>query len=45
LATRSAGHKALKMEKKEITGPLNQALSEKRISKKGQKRATTYYVE
>jgi hypothetical protein len=36
--------KALKMEKKEITGPLNQALAEKRISKKGQKRATTYFA-
>jgi hypothetical protein len=37
--------KALKLDKKEITGPLSLALSEKRISKKGQKRSTTYFAK
>ena len=37
--------KVLKLDKKEITGPLNLALSEKKISKKGQKRSTTYFVK
>jgi len=36
--------KALKLDKKEITGPLNQALAAKKISKKGQKRSTTYFA-
>jgi hypothetical protein len=35
---------ALQLSKKEIVGPLNLALSEKKIVKKGQKRATTYFV-
>ena len=34
----------LKLSKKEIVGPLTLALSEKKIVKKGQKRATTYFV-
>jgi hypothetical protein len=36
--------KVLKLDKKEITGPLNQALAAKRITKKGQKRSTTYFA-
>jgi hypothetical protein len=35
---------ALNLSKKEIVGPLSLALSEKKIVKKGQKRATTYFV-
>jgi hypothetical protein len=35
---------ALKLDKKEITGPLNQALAGKKITKKGQKRSTTYFA-
>ena len=35
---------ALSLSKKEIVGPLTLALSEKKIVKKGQKRATTYFV-
>jgi hypothetical protein len=35
--------KELKLDKKEITGPLNQALAAKKITKKGQKRSTTYF--
>jgi hypothetical protein len=37
--------KALKLDKKEITGPLTQALAAKKISKKGEKRATTYSLK
>ncbi len=37
--------KVLKLSKKEIVGPLAQALSAKRITKKGQKRATTYFAK
>jgi hypothetical protein len=36
--------KALKLDKKEITGPLNQALAAKKVTKKGQKRSTTYFA-
>jgi hypothetical protein len=36
--------KVLKLDKKEITGPLNQALAAKKITKKGQKRSTTYFT-
>ncbi len=36
--------KALKLDKKEITRPLEQALGEKKITKKGQKRSTTYFA-
>jgi hypothetical protein len=35
---------ALSLSKKEIAGPLALALSEKKIVKRGQKRATTYFV-
>ena len=35
---------ALKLDKKEITGPLSQALAAKKITKKGQKRLTTYFA-
>jgi hypothetical protein len=35
--------KVLKVDKSEITGPLNQALAAKKITKKGQKRSTTYF--
>jgi len=37
--------KVLKLSKKEIVGPLTQALASKRITKKGQKRATTYFAK
>jgi hypothetical protein len=37
--------KVLKLDKKEITGPLNQALAAKKITKKGQKRSTTYFAK
>jgi hypothetical protein len=37
--------KELKLDKKEITGPLNQALAAKKITKKGQKRSTTYFAK
>lgn len=37
--------KVLKLSKKEIVGPLTQALGSKRITKKGQKRATTYFAK
>ena len=37
--------KVLKLDKKEITGPLNQALASKKITKKGQKRSTTYFAK
>jgi hypothetical protein len=37
--------KVLKLDKKEITGPLAQALSAKKITKKGQKRSTTYFAK
>jgi hypothetical protein len=36
--------KTLKLDKKEITGPLTQALAAKKITKRGQKRSTTYFV-
>jgi hypothetical protein len=36
--------KVLKLDKKEISGPLNEALEGKKISKKGQRRATTYFA-
>jgi hypothetical protein len=36
--------KVLKLDKKEITGPLNQALAAKKITKKGQRRSTTYFA-
>jgi hypothetical protein len=35
--------KLLKLDKKEISGPLAEALDGKKISKKGQRRATTYF--
>ncbi len=35
----------LKLDKKEITGPLTLALEGKKISKKGQKRSTTYFTK
>jgi hypothetical protein len=35
--------KVLKLDKKEITGPIAQALATKKIAKKGEKRATTYF--
>jgi hypothetical protein len=35
--------KVLKLSKKEITGPLAQALGAKQITKKGEKRSTTYF--
>jgi hypothetical protein len=37
--------KVLKLDKKEIVGPLAQALAAKKITKKGQKRATTYFAK
>ena len=37
--------KELKLDKKEITGPLMLALSKKKITKKGQKRSTTYFAK
>ena len=37
--------KVLKLDKKEITGPIAQALAAKKISKKGEKRATTYFTK
>ena len=37
--------KALKLDKKEITGPLNLALSTKKVVKTGQKRSTTYFAK
>ena len=37
--------KVLKLDKKEISGPISLALSEKKISKKGQKRSTTYFAK
>jgi hypothetical protein len=36
--------KVLKLDKKEIFGPLNEALEGKKITKKGQRRATTYFA-
>src|SRR5262249_33742302 len=35
----------LGLDKKEITGPLNEALAGKKIRKTGQKRATTYFAK
>jgi hypothetical protein len=37
--------KTLGLDKKEITGPLNEALSAKKIRKTGQKRSTTYFAK
>jgi hypothetical protein len=36
--------KLLSLDKKEISGPLNEALEGKKITKKGQRRATTYFA-
>ena len=36
--------KTLGLSKKEIVGPLTQALAAKKISKKGQRRSTTYFL-
>ncbi len=36
--------KLLKLDKKEISGPLLEALATKKITKKGQRRATTYFA-
>jgi hypothetical protein len=36
--------KLLSLDKKEISGPLNEALEAKKITKKGQRRATTYFA-
>jgi hypothetical protein len=36
--------KLLSLDKKEISGPLAEALSGKKISKKGERRATTYFA-
>jgi hypothetical protein len=36
--------KALKLSKKEIVGPLNQGLAAKKITKKGERRSTTYFA-
>ena len=36
--------KALRLDKKEISGPINEALAGKKITKKGQRRATTYFA-
>ena len=37
--------KTLKLSKKEIVGPIAQALASKKISKKGERRATTYFAK
>lgn len=37
--------KTLKLDKREISGPLAQALAAKKITKKGEKRATTYFAK
>ncbi len=37
--------KTLKLSKKEIVGPLGLALEQKKISKKGQRRSTTYFAK
>jgi hypothetical protein len=37
--------KVLKLDKKEITRPLEQALAARKITKKGQKRSTTYFAK
>ncbi len=37
--------KALKLDKKEITRPIELALKAKKITKKGQKRSTTYFAK
>jgi hypothetical protein len=37
--------KLLSLDKKEISGPLNEALEGKKITKKGQRRATTYFAK
>ncbi|HEY2517223.1 MAG TPA: hypothetical protein VGI39_40400, partial [Polyangiaceae bacterium] len=36
--------KLLKLDKREISGPLNEALAGKKITKKGERRATTYFA-
>jgi hypothetical protein len=36
--------KALKLSKKEIVGPLNQGLAARKITKKGERRSTTYFA-
>jgi hypothetical protein len=36
--------KLLALDKKEISGPLTEALSGRKITKKGERRATTYFV-
>jgi hypothetical protein len=36
--------KLLRLDKREISGPLNEALAAKKITKKGQRRATTYFA-
>ena len=36
--------KLLKLDKKEISGPLAEALTARKITKKGQRRATTYFA-
>jgi hypothetical protein len=35
----------LKLDKKEITRPLAEALAAKKISKRGQKRSTAYFAK
>ena len=37
--------KALKLDKKEITGPIAAALAAKKITKKGERRATVYFAK
>jgi hypothetical protein len=37
--------RVLKLSKKEIVGPLALALSQKKVSKKGQRRSTTYFAK
>jgi hypothetical protein len=37
--------RVLKLSKKEIIGPLNLALEGKKVTKKGQKRSTTYFAK
>jgi hypothetical protein len=37
--------KALKLSKKEIVGPLTLALAKKKVTKKGQRRSTTYFAK
>jgi hypothetical protein len=37
--------RVLKISKKELVGPLNLALGQKKISKKGERRSTTYFAK